>query len=98
VSFTDTITSAATTVQEWSLAALKSGDEAVIDAAKSIAGAFSPLTERLATPVPPVRPLVANWFGFAEKLLTEQKRFSLDLLGSIGTPAPRPTRRSSSTK
>lgn len=98
---TDTITSTAQAVQEWSLSALRTSDEALADAARNVAGTFSPVAERLGSQVPPVRPLVENWFGFAEKVLAEQKRFGMDLLDSFGRPAPvrsTGTRRQSSKK
>jgi hypothetical protein len=95
VSVTDTIVSTAQSVQEWSLAALKTGDEALIEASKSIATALSPATERLTNQLPPVRPVLDSWFGFAEKLLAEQKRVSVDLLETFGSTSGVSSRNSS---
>ncbi len=93
MSVTDSIVSTAEAVQEWALSALETRDEAVIGASQAIAGAIRPVTERFARQLPPVRPVVENWWGFAEKVLAQQKRFSADLLqaweseGRAGTPA-----------
>jgi hypothetical protein len=101
VSVTDTIVNTAEAVQEWSLSALKTSDEALIEASKSLAGAIRPAAERLSTQLPPVRPVVENWFDFAEKVLAEQKRLSVKLLGTFeatGSTASRTSSRRSSKK
>lgn len=88
MSVVDTVNTTAQTVQDWYLSALKTGDEALGEAARSLAHALSPLTSRVVAPLPEVRPVVDNWFSFAEKVLAEQKRFSLDLVSDLEGFAP----------
>lgn len=101
----DTLTDATKTVQDWSLSALKSSDEVVVDAAKKISGALEPVASRVRTsPVveqlPRPQEVVERLFGYAEKLLAEEKRFSLDLANTLrpqDRPQPKSTRRSGGT-
>lgn len=91
MTFKDTVASTAQSIGDRSLSALKSSDDAVVHAARRLAGAVRPVTGRVRTsPVlerlPEGRKVVERVFSYAEKLLAEQKRFSLDLAGTFARP------------
>ncbi|HWG72874.1 MAG TPA: hypothetical protein VG184_02335 [Acidimicrobiales bacterium] len=93
MSVTDTLTSTAQTIQAWSLSALKTSDEAIVDATKAVAGAFEPVVSRartapLAAYLPEPAAVVGRWFDFVETVVAEQKRFTLDLTGALAAAAP----------
>lgn len=100
MSVTDTLASTADTLQEWSLTALKTGDEAILEAAKTVISALEPVSRQVAakTPfagsLPAPGALVGRWFGFLEDILAEQKRFGFDLVSTLPatseTSAPAP--------
>jgi hypothetical protein len=97
MSVTDTLATTANTLQEWSLTALKSSDEAIVEAAKTVAGALEPVSRQIAgkTPfagrLPQPTDVVGRWFSFLENVLAEQKRFGLDLVATLpSAPASAP--------
>jgi hypothetical protein len=99
------------TVQDQLLDAIAAGEEAVLTGVKTLAQGAQPITgilpdvpfaDRLPDPVA----VVDNAFGFAEKLLANQKDFAIKLVEayrpststSTSTPKPAPKRAAKSTR
>ena len=61
----------------------------------------APLADRLPS-LPQPGEVLSQWFSYAEKLMAEQKRFGLDLAGTVAAatpaPAPAPARKSTAHK
>jgi hypothetical protein len=74
----------ATSVQDQVLATVKTAEDAVVSAAKTIVESVEPLTSRIPTAplsdkMPKASDLVDNAFSFAEKVLANQKEFYSEL-------------------
>ena len=82
-------------LQDQVLDVIKSGEEAILSAVKTFAETVEPVTSNLsanlpfADQLPPAADAIDLWFGFAEKLLANQKAFILQLTGAlVPTAAP----------
>jgi hypothetical protein len=85
------------TVQKQVLDALKSGEDAVLSAVKQVTDAVEPVLEPVTSRVsqapfaeqlPPAKDVVDQWFSFAEKVLANQKQFTLKLVDLFAPAAP----------
>ena len=89
-------------VQNWSLEAIKATDDAVVDAAKTIRQRLEPVTERVPSApanLPEPKEVIDSWFTFAESLLAQQKKFSLELASTVtGQPVRKPAARKTASK
>jgi hypothetical protein len=95
----DTVTDSIKSLEDWSLDAMKSSEGAVLSATKSVAGSLEPLTDRITTAaavdgLPAPKKVVTDWFNYLEKVLAQQKRFSVELTSTL-VPAHTGGRRSS---
>jgi hypothetical protein len=96
MTITETITNTTKALPEWSLSTLKTGNDAILAATKRVVEAFepaanlipkTPLADRLPE-MPEPTALLTVWFNYMEKVVAEQKRFGLDLAGTVNSPAP----------
>ena len=83
----------AVTVQDQILDAVRAGQEAVLSAVGTLANGTKPIAEKLpASPLadrlPKAADVVDNYFGFAQKLLANQKDFTLKLAESYRPAKP----------
>jgi hypothetical protein len=83
----------AATVQDQILDAVKFGQDAVLSAVGTLASSTKPITEKLpASPfadrLPKPADVVDSYFGFAQKLLANQKDFTLKLAESYKPAKP----------
>jgi hypothetical protein len=74
----------ATSVQDQILATVKTAEDAVLSAAKTIVDSVEPLAGRIPSApfsdkLPSATELVDNTFGFAQKVLANQKAFYTEL-------------------
>ena len=81
----------ANNLQEQVLDALKSGEDAVLSAVRTAVETAEPVTSLIPSPVyaerlPLVTEVVESAFGFAEKMLANQKQFVVQLLGAVAPP------------
>jgi hypothetical protein len=92
-----TLLETTSSVQNQVLDALKSGEDAVLSAVKQVTDAVEPVIEPLTSRVgqapfaeqlPPAKDVVDQWFGFAEKVLANQKQFALKLVDLFAPAAP----------
>jgi len=90
-----------TNVQDQVLDAIKTGQEAVLSAVKTVAENTAPLTDKLpeapfANQLPDGVEVVNSVFGFAEKLLANQKEFTTKLIEAYIPPATKSPSKSAS--
>jgi hypothetical protein len=84
---------AATNMQDQVLDAIKTGQDALLSAVKTVTENVAPLTEKLpaapfADQMPDSVEAVNVLFGFAEKLLANQKEFTIKLIEAYGPAKP----------
>jgi hypothetical protein len=83
----------ATNVQDQVLDAIKTSQDALLSAVKAVADNAAPLTEKLpaapfASQLPSGVDVVNTAFGFAEKLLANQKEFTTKLIEAYSPAQP----------
>jgi hypothetical protein len=88
-----TVLETATNVQDQVLEAIKSSQDAVLSTVKTIADTTAPLTDKLpaapfASQLPDGVEVVNTVFGFAEKLLANQRDFTIKLIEAYSPSAP----------
>jgi hypothetical protein len=96
-----TVQDTAARVQDQVLDAIKAGQDAVLSAVDTLAETAAPITEMMPAPpfadrFPKAADLVDSYFGFAQKLLANQKDFALKLAEAYRPgSSSEPTRKSS---
>ena len=103
---TDTVTDTIKNLEAWSLDAIKSSEGKVLSATKNVTDSLEPLTDRVPTAaildvLPEPKKVVTNWFDYLEKVLAQQKHFSVELASTLvrtHTPASRPAAKPRATR
>ena len=98
----ETVTDTVKSFEDWSLDTMKGSESAILSATKTVAGSLEPLTDRIRTAavvdgMPEPKKVVSDWFNYLEKVLAQQKRFSVELTSTVA-PTHTVSRRRSNAK